>query len=103
MSYKKRGMAVSNYTIRTIHSPGNNYVVGIGASAGGLEAINDLVETRLLIQAFFIIIPTSISGPQSLMGELLSKHTEMQVFEAKEGMALKPDSITSFRRVSLLL
>lgn len=72
----------------------NNYVVGIGASAGGLEAINELFDNMPGNTGFsFIIIQHLSPDYKSLMVDLLSKHTEMQVFEAEEGMLIKPNSI----------
>lgn len=72
----------------------NHYVAGIGASAGGLEAINEVFDNMPVTTGFsFIVIQHLSPEHKSLMGELLSKHTSMQVFEAKENMALKPDSV----------
>lgn len=72
----------------------NNYVVGIGASAGGLEAINELFDNMPVTTGFsFVIIQHLSPEHKSLMNELLAKHTEMQVFEAKERMAIKPNCI----------
>lgn len=70
------------------------YVVGIGASAGGLEAINELFDNMPSNTGFsFVVIQHLSPEHKSLMGELLSKHTEMQVFEAKDNLAIKPNSI----------
>ena len=69
-------------------------VVGIGASAGGLEAL----------QAFFAAMPTG-SGMafvviqhlspdhKSLMVELLARKTAIPVLRAEDGMAVAPDHI----------
>ncbi len=71
-----------------------DYVVGIGASAGGLEAINDLFDNMPVNTGFAFIIVQHLSPDyRSLMGELLSKHTEMQVFETVEGTIPKPNCI----------
>jgi two-component system CheB/CheR fusion protein len=72
----------------------NNYIVGIGASAGGLEAINELFDNMPSNTGFsFIIIQHLSPDYKSLMGELLAKHTEMQVFEAEENMVPKANCI----------
>lgn len=72
----------------------NHYVAGIGASAGGLEAINELFDNMPVTTGFsFIIIQHLSPEHKSLMSELLAKHTDMQVFEAREMMAVKPNSI----------
>jgi two-component system CheB/CheR fusion protein len=72
----------------------NSYVVGIGASAGGLEAINELFDNMPATTGFsFIIIQHLSPDYKSLMADLLSKHTEMQVLEAADGMTLLPNCI----------
>ncbi|WP_161499329.1 chemotaxis protein CheB [Flavipsychrobacter stenotrophus] len=76
------------------HTPQNNYVVGIGASAGGLEAINELFDNMPVSTGFsFVIIQHLSPEHKSLMNELLAKHTEMQVYEAQERMAIRPNCI----------
>src|ERR1700712_980102 len=70
------------------------YIVGIGASAGGLEAIHELFDNMPDDTNFSFVIVQHLSPDyKSLMPELLSKHTQMQIFEAQEGMPLKPNSI----------
>ena len=72
----------------------DNYVVAVGASAGGLEAINELFDNMPSNTGFsFIIIQHLSPDHKSLMSELLAKHTEMLVFVAEEGMELKPNTI----------
>jgi two-component system CheB/CheR fusion protein len=63
-----------------------NSIVAIGASAGGLEAIHDFFDnvpenTNLS----FIIIQHLSPDYKSLLVELVSKHTHMQVQEAQDG------------------
>ncbi len=70
------------------------YVVGIGASAGGLEAINELFDNIPENSNFaFVIIQHLSPDYKSLMGELLSKHTSMQVFESENEVLLKPNCV----------
>ena len=65
---------------------GKDYVVGIGASAGGLEAIHELFDNMPDDTNFsFVIIQHLSPDHKSLMAELLSKHTTMRVFEASAG------------------
>src|SRR5579872_6468692 len=72
----------------------SNYVVGIGASAGGLEAINELFDNMPATTGFSFVVVQHLSPDyKSLMADLLSKHTEMQVYEAKDDMLLKPNCI----------
>ncbi len=67
-------------------------VVGIGASAGGLEACARLLdglpaETGMA----FILVQHLDPSHESLMVELLAKHTEMKVVQAIEGMLIAPN------------
>src|SRR5688572_26466113 len=64
----------------------HNFIVAIGASAGGLEAIHDFFDnvpenTNLT----FIIIQHLSPDYKSLLVELVSKHTHMHVQEAQDG------------------
>ena len=69
-------------------------VVGIGASAGGLDACTKLVEA---IQAksgiAFIIVQHLEPNHASMMVDLLATHTSMTVQEAAEGLRLEPDHL----------
>ena len=78
----------------TYNKVADQYIVAIGASAGGLEAINELFDNMpSSTGCSFIIIQHLSPDYRSLMGELLSKHTQMQVFEAEEGMVPRPNCI----------
>ncbi len=71
-----------------------NYIVGIGASAGGLEAIHELFDNIPDATNFsYVVIQHLSSDHKSLMGELLSKHTAMQIFEATDNMKLEKNCI----------
>src|SRR5687768_10189092 len=71
-----------------------HHVVAIGASAGGLEAINDLFDNIPTNTGFsFVVIQHLSPDYKSLLGELLGRHTAMTIHEATNGMTLEPDSI----------
>jgi len=75
--------------------PDNNFfVVGIGASAGGLSALEELF-TNLPIDsgAAFVVIQHLSPDFKSLMKELLQRRTEMAVHRVTEGMKLQPNSV----------
>ena len=70
------------------------FYVGIGASAGGLEAIDAFFrhlppDTGLA----FIVIQHLSPDYKSLMVELLSKKTAMQVHKAEEGVRVKANRV----------
>lgn len=63
-----------------------NYIIAIGASAGGLEEINTFFEHTPLDGAAYIIVQHLSSDFKSRMVELLSKHSRLEVKEAEQGM-----------------
>ncbi len=70
------------------------YVVGIGASAGGLEAIEQFFQSiRSDIDAVFVVVQHLASNYKNFMPELLKKSTNMQIVIAKEGLQLKPQTV----------
>jgi two-component system CheB/CheR fusion protein len=72
----------------------NVHYVGIGASAGGLEAIGDLFSNMPLKSGMAFIVVQHLSPDyKSLMVELLSKKTKIPVHRTEDGMEAKPDNI----------
>lgn len=71
-----------------------SHYVGIGASAGGLEALEAFFKEMPAHNGLVFVIVQHLSPDyKSLMVELLSKRTEMKVFRAEEGMAVVPNAI----------
>ncbi|WMJ74819.1 chemotaxis protein CheB [Cytophagaceae bacterium ABcell3] len=71
-----------------------NYVVGIGASAGGLEAINEMFDNVPPdAGCAFILVQHLSPDYKSLIAELLAKHTEMKVIEAEDNMLVRPNCV----------
>ena len=70
------------------------YIVGIGASAGGLEALQKLLSALPPNTGFPYIIVQHLSPDyKSLLSEILGKYTEMPVIQVEDGMEVKPDSV----------
>ncbi|OHX35295.1 chemotaxis protein CheR [Methylomonas sp. LWB] len=70
------------------------YVVGIGASAGGLEAIESFFKKMPPDTGMAFIVVQHLSPDyKSLMVELLSKHTLMPVLRIEEGMKVEPNHV----------
>src|SRR5262245_50290087 len=70
------------------------YVVGIGASAGGMQAIHDLFDHLPPATGFAFVVVQHLSPDyKSLMVELLAKHTHMPVLEAEHGMAVEANCV----------
>ena len=93
MSYNHQNM-LENPDVAVEDTLPSQYIVGIGASAGGIEAIHDLFENMPANTGFsFVVVQHLSPDHKSLMPDLLSRHTPMQVFEAEDGMLLQPDCV----------
>ena len=85
---RKKSSKVS--TTKTADFP----IAGIGASAGGLEALETFFsnlpsESNMA----FVIIQHLSPKHKSIMGSLLSKYTQMPVNEIKSGMKIEPNHV----------
>ncbi len=69
-------------------------IVGVGASAGGLEAIQDFFKAMPLDSGMsFVVIQHLSPDYKSLMVELLSRKTDIPVHRAEDGMLVLPNNI----------
>lgn len=69
-------------------------VVGIGASAGGLEAICELFEAMPVDSNLaFVVVQHLYPTQKSLAAEIIGKHTEIRTVLAEDGMTLEPNCI----------
>ena len=65
------------------------YVVGVGSSAGGLEALSELANSLPLdLNAAFVVVQHMSPQHKSLMTALLSRETKMPVYDVSEGLTL---------------
>lgn len=72
----------------------NTWIVGIGASAGGLDALQQLFDNLPNNTGMaFVIIQHLSPDFRSLMPELLAKHTSMKIFTAEDNQVVKPNCI----------
>jgi two-component system CheB/CheR fusion protein len=72
----------------------HHFIVAIGASAGGLEAIHEFFDNMPGNGNFsFVIIQHLSPDYKSLLVELVAKHTNMQVFEAGHNVNIQPNCI----------
>ncbi len=70
------------------------YIVGIGSSAGGLEAFEEFFknvppDTGLA----FVLVPHLDPTHKGLMPELLQRATSLEVLQAEDGMKVEPNHI----------
>lgn len=70
------------------------YVVGIGASAGGLEALEVFFDHCPTDSgAAFVVIQHLSPDHKSMMSNLLGRHTRMPVLMVENDMALQPNQV----------
>jgi two-component system CheB/CheR fusion protein len=69
-------------------------IVGMGASAGGLEAFTSFFNNMPAESHMaFVLVVHLDPGHASMMPELLKRHTKMDVIEAQDGMTVVPDRV----------
>ncbi len=79
---------------KKVNRSGQHYIVAIGASAGGLAAIQqffDNLDKSSLLS--FIVIQHLSPNHKSLLVELVAKHTDLQVVEARHGVRVSPGHV----------
>ncbi|MEG3844924.1 chemotaxis protein CheB, partial [Microcoleus sp. herbarium14] len=69
-------------------------VVGIGASAGGLEAFMQLLSHLPIDTGMaFVMIQHMLPAQESMLSVILGRSTQMQVHEVTDGMAIAPNQV----------
>jgi two-component system, chemotaxis family, CheB/CheR fusion protein len=69
-------------------------IVGIGASAGGLEPIRNLLEDLPVDTGMaFVVVQHLASGQESMLPEILSRSTKMKVFQVEDGMLVEKNQV----------
>ena len=82
----KRTAEISNQVPR--------FVVGLGASAGGLDSLEKFFKKMPPDNGLAFVVVQHLSPDyKSMMVELLSKHTRMKVQHAVNGSLIKPDTV----------
>ena len=70
------------------------YVVGLGASAGGLDALERFFENMPENSGMaFIVVSHLDPNHVSIMPELIQKSTKMKLFQAVDGMEIEPNHV----------
>src|SRR3954452_6493498 len=73
---------------------GSPYVVGIGASAGGLEALEAFFDNVPLPCGMAFVVVQHLSPDfRSLMDELLARHTDLPIHLVEDGMLVEADHV----------
>ena len=87
----------ANSEVATIESEASAqtcFVVGIGASAGGLEALEQFFGNMPFTEKLAFVVVQHLSPDfKSLMDELLARHTKMPIHRVEDGMELQAGGI----------
>ncbi|MFB9864594.1 CheR family methyltransferase [Rufibacter immobilis] len=74
--------------------PGSFWVVGIGGSAGSLEAYEAFFQNVPLNPGMaFVVVPHLAPEYKSNMADILQRHTHMPVVEVEDRLALEPNKV----------
>ena len=68
-------------------------VVGVGASAGGLEALETFLGRLPRTGMAFIVIQHLAPGKESHLSGILSRSTRLPVSQATDGVTVEPDNV----------
>lgn len=69
-------------------------IIGIGSSAGGLEAIRELVATLPTdLNVAYVVVQHMSPHHKSLMTQLIARQTKLKVKDISDGMALEPNVV----------
>ncbi|MBX7459716.1 CheR family methyltransferase [Qipengyuania huizhouensis] len=68
-------------------------LVGIGASAGGLEAVRQVFDGIQQTGLCFVVVMHLDPNHQSMMAELIARGTGLDVQQARDGDELEPDKV----------
>jgi two-component system CheB/CheR fusion protein len=69
------------------------FVVGIGASAGGLEALSELVKHAPLDKMALVVVQHLAPHHDSILPQLLARSTTVEVLTAADGMPAQPNHV----------
>ncbi len=69
------------------------FVVGIGASAGGLEALSELVKHAPLDKMALVVVQHLAPHHESILPQLLARSTKVEVLAAADGMPAEPNHV----------
>ena len=98
VSPDKNEIAIAPESVPTVdaeHTPKGNFpIVGIGASAGGLaafEAFFSGMPANTDPGMAFVLVQHLAPDHKSILAELVSRYTRMQVYEVVDGMTVMPN------------
>jgi two-component system CheB/CheR fusion protein len=91
---KKSPIKKKRTPTKVISTNNSFYVVGIGASAGGLDALERFFRNIPEPSGMAFIVVTHLDPDHvSIMPELLQKSTTLKLYQAEDGMKVEPNHI----------
>ncbi len=77
-----------------VAKPESGLIVGIGASAGGLEAFTELLRNLPATTGMtFVLVQHLDPHHESILAELLGNYTSMPVIQVQDGVPVEPDRV----------
>src|SRR5688500_15405301 len=74
-------------------TPQDPYVIGIGASAGGLQALDALFDNIPRDSVAYVIVQHLSSEHKSLLREVLSKHSQLRFRDAENNLPIEINNV----------
>ncbi len=95
MTKMKKNPKPTESGIKKSQNPDEDFpIVGMGASAGGLEALEKFFENMPDDSGMaFVIVMHFDPASKSLMSEILKRYTKMEVVQVEEGMKVEPNHV----------
>jgi two-component system, chemotaxis family, CheB/CheR fusion protein len=69
------------------------YIIAIGASAGGIQAVRTLLDYTLEDSVAYVIIMHLFPDYKSRLKEVIQQHSELEIIEATHGMRIESNKI----------
>jgi len=89
---KKRAVAKAVSSKKRL--PSGFPIVGVGASAGGLEALERFLGNMPSDSGMAFVLVTHLAPSHvSMLPDLLKRHTKIEVVQAEDGMKVKPNRV----------
>ncbi len=95
-SETEKGYHKNNSKDRPVTSDGDPLIVGIGASAGGLAALEAFfahLPDEVGMKMAFVVMQHLAPDYKSIMGELVEPHTTLRICDVADGMSVLPHTI----------
>ncbi len=96
MSSDKPGHSPENPAINGDEPPTRNeefFIVGVGASAGGLEALSSLLKHMALDSAAVVVVQHLSPKQDNVLPVLLSRSSTYEVLAAEDGIRVQPNKV----------